>query len=81
MTPISAAFDNVRLIRRKLRIEHETIAREPIGPNRDAAVMRAKDLTDDLIRALQDFADMGYEEEVSLVLKGLKGEQNLRRMN
>lgn len=68
MTPLATAYDNIRLMRRKVNIAQEDVARHPVGPGRDAAVMRVADLTGDLIRAIQDFADMGYEAEVADIL-------------
>lgn len=65
MTPIEAAYDNIRLLRRKVRIAQEAAAHETSQIARDEAVMRLADVTDDLLRALQDFADLGFEEHVA----------------
>jgi len=81
MSPFAAAFDNLRLVRRKIRIEQEAAAREPVGPLRDAAIMRAQDLTEDLIRCLQDFADMGYEERIASIIAAMDEDDGLRRVN
>ncbi len=67
MTPLSAAFDNIRLLRRKIRIEKEIVARSA-GSERDEALVRSQDLINDLLRALDDFAEMGFEKQVSELL-------------
>ncbi len=64
------AYDNIRLLRRKVNIAQDEVARLTVGPQRDAAVVRVAALTDDLVRALQDFADMGYEEDVARLIAG-----------
>lgn len=81
MSPFAAAYDNIRLVRRKIRIEQEAAAREPVGARRDAAIMRSKDLMEDLIRCMQDFADMGYEEKISEMIAALDEEDGIRRFN
>ncbi len=68
MTPLATAYDNIRLIRRKVNIAQEEVARQAPGPRRDAAVMRVAALTEDLVRAVQDFADLGYEEQIASFL-------------
>ena len=72
MTTIETAYDNIRLIRRKINIAQEDVKRQTPGPRRDAAVMRVASLTSDLLRAVQDFADLGFEEEVACILKDVR---------
>lgn len=69
MTAICAAFDNIRLIRRKVRIAEIEIKDLNPGPKRDMAMLRLSRLTTDLLRALNDFAELGYEEEVAKMLE------------
>ena len=68
MKPLATAYDNIRLTRRKVNIAQEEIARHRSGPRRDEALMRAASLTEELVRAVQDFADLGYEKEVAAIL-------------
>lgn len=68
MTALATAYDNIRLTRRKVSIAQEEIGRQEPGPRRDEAVMLAVTLTEDLVRAVQDFADLGYEEELATIL-------------
>ncbi|WP_375280513.1 hypothetical protein [Pseudooctadecabacter sp.] len=68
MTPLSTAYDNIRLIRRKVDIAQRELESLPAGHRRDQGVMRLASLTDDLVRAVQDFAEMGYEEQVFQML-------------
>lgn len=68
MTALASAYDNIRLTRRKVNIAQEEIARHAPGPRRDQAVMRVVSLTEDLVRAVQDFADLGFEEEIASIL-------------
>ena len=68
MTSLTNAFDNIRLTRRKVSIAQDEIARYGPGPRRDEAVVRAATLTADLVRAVQDFAELGYEKEVAALL-------------
>lgn len=68
MKPLANAFDNIRLTRRKVNIAQQEIERQDPGPRRDEAVMRAVSLTEDLVRAVQDFADLGYEQELASML-------------
>lgn len=77
MTTIDTAFDNIRLIRRKIRIAETELAEIPLGSQRDASLIRLSNLTQDLVRALHDFADLGYEEEVAVHLMAprVRGEQ------
>ena len=72
------AYDNIRLLRRKIGIAQDEVARLNSGAQRDAAVMRLAALTDELVRALQDFADLGYEEEVAEILsRGRPSQSNV----
>lgn len=68
MTPLANTYDNIRLIRRKVNIAQQEVACFGPGPRRDEALMRVVSLTQDLVRAVQDFADLGYEEEVADML-------------
>lgn len=68
MTPLSTAYDNIRLIRRKVDIAQQELENLPSGPQRDQGVMRLAKLTDDLVRAVRDFAELGYEEQVFQLL-------------
>lgn len=68
MTAFGAAFDNIRLIRRKIQIEQATIARAEFGAERDQALARVAALSDDLIRAVNDFAELGYEARVAALI-------------
>ena len=68
MTPLTNAYDNIRLTRRKVDIARQDIARHPPGPRRDEAIQRAMLLTEALVRALQDFAECGFEQEVATLL-------------
>lgn len=68
MTPLAAAYDNIRLIRRKIRIAQEEIGGQASRSERDAAIMQLSSLTDDLVTAVQDFADAGFEEQVAGML-------------
>lgn len=65
MTSLGAAYDNIRLLRRKIAIAEEQLVDLPHGSHRDEVVMQVSNLTHDLVRALHDFADMGYEEDVA----------------
>jgi hypothetical protein len=68
MTTIATAYDSIRLIRRKICIAEAELSNMPLGPQRDATVMQLTNLTRDLVRALHDFAAMGYEEDVADML-------------
>lgn len=68
MTPLSTAYDNIRLIRRKVDIAHQELASLPAGHRRDQGIMRLAALTEDLVRAVRDFAEMGFEEQVFQML-------------
>ena len=68
LTTISAAYDNIRLIRRKIRIAQDQMTPLPQGAQRDAAIKQLSDLTRDLIHAMQDFADAGFEDDVAQML-------------
>lgn len=65
MTSLAAAYDNIRLIRRKIAIARQAVALE--GPNaaRDAAIIQVASLADDLVDAVQDFADAGFEQQMA----------------
>lgn len=65
MTALSAAYDNIRLLRRKIAIAEEELDALSAGNKRDASMIYMSNLTKDLVRALHDFADMGYEEDVA----------------
>ena len=65
MTTISAAFDNIRLLRRKIRISEVELEDIPVGSQRDASLIRLTNLTRDLVCALHEFAELGHEEEVA----------------
>ena len=65
MDAFSAAYDNIRLMRRKIRIAQEAADSEIPGIARDEAVIRVAALSEELIRLLHDFADMGFEECVA----------------
>ncbi|MCF2872101.1 hypothetical protein L0664_13580 [Octadecabacter sp. G9-8] len=79
MTTICAAFDNIRLIRRKIRIAEEELDAIPQGTQRDASLIRLSNLTQDLVRALHDFAELGYEEVVAEhLLAGRASVQHVR---
>ena len=65
MIAFGAAFDNIRLIRKKIQIEQSTLARAPHGAERDIALARLARLSDDLIRAVNDFAELGFEARVA----------------
>lgn len=71
MTPLATAYDNIRLIRRKVRIAQDEVARLSQGAHRDEAVVRVSKLSEDLVRAVQDFAELGYEEELAELLAGV----------
>ena len=68
MTPLATTYDNIRLIRRKVNIAQQEVACFEPGPRRDEALKRVVSLTQDLVRAVQDFADLGYEEEIADML-------------
>ena len=68
MTPVATTYDNIRLIRRKVGIAQQEVASIDPGSRRDQAVVRLVSLTQELVRAVQDFADLGYEEEVAKML-------------
>ena len=68
MTPLATTYDNIRLIRRKVGIAQQEVASIEPGPRRDQAVVRVVSLTQELVRAVQDFADLGYEEKVAEML-------------
>ncbi len=68
MAPLANAYDNIRLARRKVTIAQQEIARHAPGPRRDLAVLQAASLTEDLVRAVQDFAELGFEHEVATML-------------
>ena len=65
MTAIGTAYDNIRLIRRKIDLAEREVAELPHGPQRDATVIRMTNMTQDLVRALHDFAELGYEEQIA----------------
>jgi len=65
MSTITAAYDNIRLLRRKIDIAEGQLSEMSPGAERDASVIRLANLTQDLVRALHDFAAMGYEEEIA----------------
>lgn len=69
MTPLAAAYDNIRLMRRKIRIVQDELSAASTRPARDAALVQLSDLTDDLVRAVQDFADAGFEEELAALIE------------
>ncbi|SLN58190.1 hypothetical protein [Pseudooctadecabacter jejudonensis] len=69
MSPLAAAYDNIRLIRRKVDIAQGELEGLPIGSRRDDGIVRVAKLAEELVRAVQDFADMGYEEEVLRLLE------------
>ena len=68
MTPLTVAYDTIRLIRRKVDIAQKDIVRLSPGPRRDEAIRRASILTDELVSALQSFAECGFEQEVATLL-------------
>lgn len=68
MTAFGAAFDNIRLIRKKIQIEQATLLQSSSRVERDAALARIADLSDNLIRAVSDFADLGYEARVAAMI-------------
>lgn len=68
MTAFGAAFDNIRLIRKKITIEQETLGQCGSGAERDAALARLAGLSEDLIRAVIDFADLGFEARVAAMI-------------
>lgn len=70
MTPIAAGFDQIRLLRRKIAIARHQIASPADRPARDAAMVELAGLTDDLIDALQAFADAGFEQQLVEILHG-----------
>ena len=77
MTPLANAFDNIRLTRLKVHIAQEEVTRYASGPRRDEAVVRVALLTEDLLRAVQDFADLGYEEVVAnILIKDVSGRKH-----
>ncbi len=65
MTSICTAYDNIRLIRRKISIENDEILGSEFGAMRDASIARLSDLKNDLVRAVQEFAELGHEQKVS----------------
>jgi hypothetical protein len=65
MTTISAASDNIRLIRRKIVIAEREVEDVPQGSQRDASVIWLVHLTRELVRALHDFEEMGFEDIVA----------------
>lgn len=68
MATIDRAFDNIRLIRRQIRIAQLEAKELAVGAQRASALLRLSNLTDDLIRALNDFSDLGYEQQVADIL-------------
>lgn len=64
MTSLAAAYDNIRLIRRKIAIARRAATLGGPNADRDAAIVRAASLADDLVDAVQDFADAGFEQQV-----------------
>ena len=68
MTPIAAGFDRIRLLRRKIAIVRQQIADPAPRPVRDAALVELASLTDELLDALQNFADAGYEQRIVEIL-------------
>jgi len=68
MTGFCAAFDNIRLIRKKIQIENVTLRQGSFGAERDMALARVVGLSEDLIRALNDFADLGFEARVAAMI-------------
>lgn len=66
---VSAAYDNIRLIRRKIQIEQQLVEDNECGARRDEAMMRGAHLSEDLIRALNDFAALGYEDRIVQMIK------------
>lgn len=68
MTAFGAAFDNIRLIRKKIQIEQATVSRAECGPEWDAALARLSFLSDDLVQAVVDFADLGFEARIAAMI-------------
>lgn len=68
MTAFGAAFDNIRLIRKNIPIEQATLLQSSSLVERDAALARIAVLSDNLIRAVSDFADLGYEVRVAAMI-------------
>ncbi len=71
MMPLTVGFDRIRLLRRKILINRQEIAVQSVGKARDAAVLHAAALTEELLTALQDFADAGHEQYIADLIESL----------
>jgi len=49
MMPLTVGFDRIRLLRRKILINRQEIAVQSVGKARDAAVLHAAALTEELL--------------------------------
>lgn len=71
MTALAKAYDNIRLLRRKVEIA-QAEDRSLLTPSeRDKAMVHLNHLKDDLVRALNDFADLGFEEEIAEIIHAI----------
>lgn len=69
MPSASEVFDTIRLTRRKVQIARDAVRNHAPGPRRDEAVLRAAILTEELLCAIQKFAQLGFEEDVARLLQ------------
>lgn len=65
MTPLAAAFHNISMMRRKIEDAQDSITSLDAGPQRDAAIAQLTALISDLVRGVQDFAALGFENDVA----------------
>lgn len=70
MTPFATAYDNIRLIRRKIQIAEADMTTSLSRVERDRAIVAHQDLVLQLAQMVQGFAEAGYEERVARLIDG-----------
>lgn len=68
-TGIAAAYDNIRILRFRIGLQEQILTDNPPDSTRGQAASRVRGaLLEDLLCALNDFAALGFEEDVADLL-------------